>query len=109
MRYQYWKFGTMTGTTATVMKCRRRTDGEITDSQDIVMCIEVAVGVVRVMELGIASLINQIFIIVVNCWITDCKKFKKNHARHPNHGIRCGHPVIKLDQSTHNNPITNTI
>jgi hypothetical protein len=77
IRYQYWKFGTMTGATATVTRCRRRPDGEITDSQDIAMCIEVAVGVVRVMDLGIASLINQIFIIVVNCWITDCKKFKK--------------------------------
>ena len=80
IRRQHQQRKTMTGATTTVMQCRRRPVGEISDSKDVEMCVGVVVGIVHEIVFGIASLINQIFIIVVNCWISDCKK---NHLHTP--------------------------
>ncbi len=102
----------MTGATATKMRCRRGPDGEMSDTKDTALYTGVVVGIVREIVIGIASYVSQIIVMVVNCWVTDCKKFKKiikKSCRHNNHGIFCGHPVANLDRSTHSNPINNII
>ena len=102
----------MTGANATNMQCRRGSDGEMSDIKDIVMYTEVVVSIVREIVIVIASYVSQIIVMVVNCWVTDCTKFKKiitKSCRHNNHGIICGHPVTNLDRSTHRNPINNII
>jgi len=101
-----------TGANATDMQCRRGPDGKMSDTKGIAMYAEVVVSIVREIVIGIASYVSQIIVMVVNCWVTDCKKFKKiikKSRRHNNHGIICGHPVTNLDRSTHHNPINNII
>ena len=86
----------MTGATATKMRCSRRSDGEISDTKEIAMYTGVVVSIVQKIAIGIASYVSQFIVMVVNCWVTDCKKFKKiikKSCRHNNHGIFCGHPV----------------
>jgi len=102
----------MTGATAAEMRCRGGPDGEISDTKDISMYTEVVVSIVREIVIGIASYVSQFIVMVVNCWVTDFKKFQKiikKSCRHNNHDIFCGHPVTNLDRSTHRNPINNII
>jgi len=70
----------MTGAIVTEMRCRGGPDGEISDTKDISMYTEVVVSIVREIVIGIASYVSQIIVMVVNCWVTDCKKLK-NHQK----------------------------
>jgi hypothetical protein len=74
----------MTGATTTEMRCRRRPDGEISDTEDIAMCIEVVVVIVRNIGLGIAPHINQIAFISSGELVDNgLQKFQKYHADTP--------------------------
>jgi len=42
----------------------------------------VVVSIVREIVVGIASYVSQFIVMMVNCWVTDCKNSKKSSKNH---------------------------
>ena len=58
------------------MRRRRRPGEDISHTKDIAVCIDVGMIAVQEISLGIALLVDQILIMVVNLVVTVGKKFK---------------------------------